>query len=51
MPEAEINILDAVNKVDARPEEASFSLKAQERDVRNRMDILFGKDQEGKKQL
>lgn len=44
MPEAEINILDAVTKVDARPEDTSYNFKSEERDVQDRMNILFGKD-------
>jgi hypothetical protein len=49
MADSEVNIIDAVNKSEARPEDESFATKTEERDIRNRMDILFGRDTEGKK--
>ncbi|CDW75094.1 UNKNOWN [Stylonychia lemnae] len=49
MPDAEIDIIDAVNKTEARPEDDSFASKAEAKDVKNRMDILFGRDTEGKR--
>jgi len=44
MPDSEVNIIDAVNKSEARPEDESFAAKTEEKDIRNRMDILFGRD-------
>lgn len=49
MPDSEVNIIDAVNRSEARPEDESFAAKTEERDIKNRMDILFGRDNENQK--
>jgi hypothetical protein len=43
MPESEIHVLSAIEKMDARPEESSYGLRNQERDIQRRLDTLFGK--------
>lgn len=44
MPEADIHIIDAVNKTGARPDELSFQNQNEERDLNYKMKVLFGKD-------
>eukprot|EP00347_Sterkiella_histriomuscorum_P012490 403368376 len=46
MPEIDINLLDAVNKTGARPDEASINFQNEERDLSHRMSVLFGKDED-----
>lgn len=44
MPEVDINLLDAVNKTGARPDEGSLTYQNEEKDLQHRMNVLFGKD-------
>jgi len=44
MPESEINILDAVSSLDARPEDTSYNFKTEEKEVNKRINTLFGKE-------
>lgn len=45
MPESEIHVIDAVTKMDARPEDSAYSFKTQEQDVKKRINVLFGKEE------
>lgn len=44
MPESEIHIIDAIRKIDARPEDTSYNFRTEEKDIQNRINTLFGKD-------
>lgn len=44
MPESEIHVLSTIEKMQARPEETSYNFRAQEEDVKRRINTLFGKD-------
>jgi hypothetical protein len=44
MPESEIHVIDAVSKLDARPEDTSHHFRQDEQDTKSRINILFGKD-------
>ena len=44
MPESEIHVLSTIEKMQARPEESSYNFRAQEEDVKRRINTLFGKD-------
>lgn len=41
MPETEIHVLSAIEKLDARPEDAAYGVRAQETDVKKRISTLF----------
>jgi len=47
MPEAELNVMHAVQALDARPEDTSLRAREEERDLAKRMKTLFGKDYSG----
>lgn len=42
MPESELHVLSAVEKMDARPEDTAYGFRAEEKDVRTRLNTLFG---------
>ncbi len=44
MPEAEINVISAVQDINAVPEDATYGHKAQSKETARRMKFLFGKD-------
>lgn len=46
MPESEIHVLSAVEKMDARPEDAAYGVRTQEQDIKNRINTLFSKMEE-----
>lgn len=46
MPETELHILDTLRKVQARPEEASYTFQLEEREMEGRLNTLFGKEDE-----
>ena len=46
MPESEIHVIDAISKMDARPEDSAYSFRQQEQDVKKRLNVLFGKEEE-----
>ena len=47
MPEAELNVMHAVQAMDARPEDTSLRVREEEKDLAKRMKTLFGKDYSG----
>ena len=47
LPEAELNIMHAVQAMDARPEDTSLRVREEEKDLAKRMKTLFGKDYSG----
>ena len=46
MPETEIHILSAVQKLEARPEDAAYNFRSQEAELKNRINTLFSKKEE-----
>lgn len=42
MPESEIHVISAVEKMDARPEDTAYGFRNQENDIKNRINTLFG---------
>ncbi len=46
MPETEIHILSAVQKLEARPEDAAYGFRSQEAELKNRINTLFSKKEE-----
>ena len=50
MPEGDIHVLDSLSKTDARPEDASYGIKTQQREMDMRIKTLFGKDVEKKEE-
>ncbi len=41
MPESEIHVISAIEKMEARPEDTAYGVKAQESDVKHRIHTLF----------
>ena len=50
MPESEIHVLSAVEKMDARPEDAAYGVRTQEQDIKKRINTLFSKLEEEEKE-
>lgn len=46
MPESEIHVISAIEKMDARPEETAYGFRTQESDVKTRINTLFSEDSE-----
>lgn len=46
MPETEVHIIDTVSKLDARPEDTSYAFRQENEDQKNRINILFDKEDE-----
>lgn len=46
MPESEIHVIDTIQKMDARLDESAFGARAQEEDIKRRINTLFGKEEE-----
>ena len=46
MPESEIHVLSAVEKMDARPDSSAYGLKAEESNIRSRLNTLFAPEVE-----
>ena len=44
MPESEIHVLSAIERMDARPEDTAYGFKTQESDVKRRINTLFAKE-------
>lgn len=42
MPESEIHVISAIEKMDARPDDTSYGFKTQEKDIDRRISTLFG---------
>ena len=42
MPESEINLVDAVSKMNPRLDENSFTHKQDQKEIQTRLDALFG---------
>ena len=45
MPESETHIIDAVTKLDARPEDTAFAFRQESEEAKSRINILFGKEE------
>ncbi len=41
MPESEIHIISALEKLDARPEDSAYSIRTQDNDIKRRINTLF----------
>jgi hypothetical protein len=50
MPESEIHVLSAIEKMEARPEDTAYGFKAQDSDIRNRINTLFSHDEGGEEE-
>ena len=50
MPESEIHVLSAIEKMEARPEDTAYGFKAQDSDIRNRINTLFSHEEGGEDQ-
>lgn len=44
MPESEIHVLSAIEKMEARPEDTAYGYKTEENDVASRINTLFAHD-------
>lgn len=44
MPESEVNIINAITSMEARPEDTSYAFKTEEKEITKRISTLFGKD-------
>lgn len=44
MPESEIHVISAIEKMDARPEDTAYGIRTHESDVKNRINTLFAKE-------
>lgn len=44
MPESEVNIINAITTMEARPEDTSYAFKTEEKEISRRISTLFGKD-------
>lgn len=44
MPETEANMIDAVSKMEARPEEMAFQAKKEQAEIADRLNSLFGNE-------
>ena len=44
MPESEVHVLSAIEKMEARPEDTAYGFRAHENDVRTRINTLFSGD-------
>ena len=44
MPESEIHVLSAIERMEARPEDTAYGFRAQENDIRSRINTLFAQD-------
>lgn len=42
MPEGELHMLHTIEKIQARAEESSYSLRQEEDDIKKRINTLFG---------
>lgn len=49
MPESEIHVISAVERMEARPEDTAYGFRTQESDVKNRLSTLFSDSGDKKK--
>ena len=46
MPEAELDVLETLKTLDVKPKDTTFLFKKEEVDIKNRIEMLFGKKPE-----
>lgn len=44
MPESEVHVMAAIEKIDARPEDMSYDFRTQDQETKSRISTLFAKD-------
>jgi len=42
MPESELHVIDSIKSQDGRPEDASYTMRTEEQDIKRRLNTLFG---------
>ena len=50
MSEAETNLLEAISQMDARPQSLTLKNRGEQKNLENRLNMLFGEDLESKGQ-
>lgn len=50
MSEAETNLLEAISQMDARPQSLTLKNRGEQKNLENRLNMLFGEDLENKGQ-
>ena len=45
MPESETHVIDTVTRMDARPEDTAYAFRQETEEAKQRINILFGKEE------